>query len=78
MPKTLEGQQRSCVFRTSPYSPSLRDALRTGILRQALASPNGRRGDAARTGLRHVKIVQSVQDLKTYPRTGGKSTPEKP
>ncbi|MEH2422968.1 MAG: hypothetical protein V7K48_19250 [Nostoc sp.] len=27
----------------TPYSPSLRDAPRTGILRQALASPFGRR-----------------------------------
>ncbi|MEH2423847.1 MAG: hypothetical protein V7K48_23950 [Nostoc sp.] len=27
----------------TPYSPSLRDAPRTGILRQALASPNVRR-----------------------------------
>ncbi|MEH1832236.1 MAG: hypothetical protein V7L29_09205 [Nostoc sp.] len=33
----------------TPYSPSLRDAPRTGILRQALASPFGRRLDCRRS-----------------------------
>ena len=50
----------------SPYSPSPKgDATRTGILRRALASPNVRRGDAARS-----KIPVGVQVGEPQGRSG--------
>ncbi len=54
---------------TSPYSPSPKgDATRTGILRQALASPFGRRGDAARTGMGYSEFCLLTPSHRSFIR----------
>ncbi|WP_335095180.1 hypothetical protein [Nostoc sp.] len=46
----------------SPYSPSPKgDPTRTGILRQALASPFGRRGDAQETSRETAPVAVPPQ-----------------